>query len=151
MQFRELRSFLEANPTAGLDFRLPAGDSIPPHFHLTEVGHVARRFIDCGGTIRERAACVLQLWTSEEDREHRLDAGKFAAILGLGERVLPRQDLEVEVEWDCCVTAQYPIAEARLLGDRLVFQLTATHTDCLAREKCGIGAGDEREGAATCC
>ncbi len=149
---------LKARPEARLEFLLPTGDPIPPHFHLTEVGHVVRHFIDCGGALHDKETCVLQFWTSEEDREHRLTAGKFAGILALGERVLPGQDLEVEVEWDCCVTAQYPIAAARLLDDRIVFQLTATHTDCLARKRCGIGKGtpdgggkDERAVAATCC
>lgn len=31
-----------------LEFQLPGGQFVPAHFHLTEVGHVTRNYIDCG-------------------------------------------------------------------------------------------------------
>lgn len=36
-----------------LEFQLPGGQFVPAHFHLTEVGHVTRNYIDCGGTVRQ--------------------------------------------------------------------------------------------------
>jgi hypothetical protein len=95
---------------------------------------------------------VLQLWFSDKDRDHRLSAGKFADILGLGDRVLPNDQLDVEVEYDCCVISQYPIKTARLSGDHLDFHLTSNHTDCLAREKCGVGDNVcATDAEASCC
>jgi hypothetical protein len=157
MKLSALQSILRTHPDARPDFLLPDGEPIPMHFHLTEVGHVAKNFIDCGGTIRRSEACILQLWTNEDDADHRLTAGKFAKILELGQRVLPGKDLEVEVEWDCCVTSQYPIATVQATPERIEFQLTTKHTDCLAREKCGVkddscGCAPARlETAAACC
>jgi hypothetical protein len=160
MKLQELRSILQAHPDALPRFILPDGDEIPAHFHLTEVGHVAKNFIDCGGTIRQSEACVLQLWVNDDDLEHRLSAGKFASILALGERVLPHPALEAEVEWDCCVTSQYPIASFSASDDRLEFMLSTKHTDCLAKEKCGVeddGCGcrtaelKNEQAAAACC
>ena len=66
--------------------------------------------------------------------------------------------MPVEVEYDCCVVAQYPIAEAELRGDRIEIQLGVKHTNCLAKRKCGIdgeGCGSEAKTsaatAASCC
>ena len=152
MKLHELKSILQARSDKLPRFILPDGDHVPAHFHLTEVGHVQKNFIDCGGTIRKSEAAVLQLWVNDSDQDHRLNAGKFASILSLGKRVLPENNLDVEVEWDCCVTSQYPIQAFTQSGEYLDFKLATKHTDCLAKEKCGIGDGSCCEtAAATCC
>jgi len=146
VKLKELKSLLRAHPAAHPRFLLPSGEQIPVHFHITEVGHVAKRFVDCGGTFREREACVLQTYVAE-DFDHRLQANRFADILDLGKPILPGENLEVEVEWDCCVISQYPIESAQAFDDRLEFQLGARHTDCLAKAKCGCEPAPE----AACC
>lgn len=157
MKLRDLESVLALHPDALPRFTLPDGDSIPAHFHITEVGHVAKRFIDCGGTLHETTdTCLLQTYVAD-DVEHRLTAGAFAKILQLGDRIMPHDDLDVEVEYDCCVVAQYPIASARFGGQYVELQLGEKHTDCLAQAKCGIdGVGceataNEATAAASCC
>jgi len=35
-----------------INFVLQNGTVVPKHFHVTEVGQVTKRFIDCGGTVR---------------------------------------------------------------------------------------------------
>src|SRR3954452_18476962 len=142
MKLCDLKKLLRSAPNARPRLVLPDGDDIPAHFHVTEVGHVTKRFIDCGGTVHDRRqTCVLQTWLGS-DIEHRLDAGTFAKILDLGARVLPHDDLEVEVEYDCCVTSQYPVTSAKIAGNDIEIQLRKKHTDCLAKEKCGAdGAG----------
>jgi hypothetical protein len=148
MKLSELKSLLRAHPGALPRFVLPDGDQIPAHFHVTEVGHVARRFIDCGGTLHDTAhTCLLQTYVAD-DVDHRLEAGRLARILELGAQILPSDDLEVEVEYDCCVMAKYPIASGHLTGAQLEFQLGQKHTDCLAKEKCGIDSGCATSG---CC
>ena len=153
MKLKELKTALALQPNAQPRFILPDGDQIPAHFHITEVGHVTKRFIDCGGKLHERNEnCLLQTWVAD-DYEHRLSAGRFAKILQLGDKVLPHDELEVEVEYDCCVVAQYPITRADLVGDYIDLQLGAKHTACLAR---GRGENEQpccgtREAAAVCC
>ena len=149
MKLSELKSLLRAYPDTHPRFILPSGDQIPAHFHLTEVGHVAKKFVDCGGTFRAREACVLQTYVAE-DFEHRLKAKRFADILELGRAVVPNDDLAVEVEWDCCVISQYPIDSARALDDRLELQLAGKHTDCLAKQKCGC-ASEAGTATSACC
>jgi Family of unknown function (DUF6428) len=136
MKLRELKSLLRAHPAALPRFILPDGEQIPAHFHLTEVGYVAKKFVDCGGTFRDREACVLQTYVAG-DFDHRLKAKRFAEILDFARSILPGEDLEVEMEWDCCVVSQYPIAAVQAVDDRIEFQLAAKHTDCLAKQKCG--------------
>lgn len=138
MKLKDLKATLALHPDALPLFILPDGDRIPAHFHITEVGHVAKRFIDCGGTLHDTTdTCLLQTYVAD-DVEHRLNAGTFAKILQLGDQVLPHDDLEVEVEYDCCVVAQYPIATAEFSSNRIEIWLGEKHTDCLAKEKCGI-------------
>ncbi|MBA3608801.1 MAG: hypothetical protein H0W43_09905 [Chthoniobacterales bacterium] len=148
MKLHELKSVLRQHPNSRPRFILPDGDAIPAHFHITEVGHVAKRFIDCGGTLHDtKDTCLLQTYVAD-DVDHRLDAETFAKILDLGKAVLPGEDLDVEVEYDCCVTAQYQVADAHVAGPNLDLQLGEKHTDCLAKEKCGIDSGCATSG---CC
>lgn len=136
MKLNQLKEILEAEPAKFPRFILPDGDHVPAHFHLTEVGHVAKNFIDCGGTIRKTESSVLQLWVNDGDVEHRLTAGKMAKILSLGQRVLPHYDLEVEIEFDDYAISQFPVTGFEVLGENLDFTMTTKHTACLAREKC---------------
>src|SRR3954471_9625485 len=108
MKYHELQSVLEQHPNKLPRFVLPDGDYISPHTHVTEVGHVVRNFIDCGGVTGTEEKVVVQTHVGD-DVGHRLGADRFAKILQLGRGVIPNTDLNVEVEYDCCVVAQYPI------------------------------------------
>jgi hypothetical protein len=139
MNLTELKSRLQNHPELELAIHLPDGRSVPAHYHVTEVGHVAKKFVDCGGTFRATEACVLQTFVgSAWDDGHRLKAGKLAGILGFADAFLPSGELPVEVEYEDGVVSQFPVEGARVAGDRLTLQLGLKHTDCLAREKCGI-------------
>ena len=134
MKLNTLRSILALHADTLPRFTLPDGDQIPAHFHVTEVGHLAKNFIDCGGVTAQSEACVLQTWVGG-DVEHRLTAARLNEILQLGARVLPDRDLDVEVEFDCCVVAQYPIEEVTRNGDHLEISLGNKQTQCRARER----------------
>ena len=144
MKYATLRKALERYPTTLPRFILPSGDYIPAHAHLTEVGHVVRHFIDCGGLTGKEEKALLQTHVGN-DTEHRLRSDRFAKILELGNRVIPSADLDVDVEYDCCVVSQYPIAEARPDGEHLNLFLRRGRTQCRARER------RQSETAAHCC
>jgi Family of unknown function (DUF6428) len=144
MTLQGLQNALEANPELFPRFVLPNGDCIPAHAHVTEVGHVARSFVDCGGLTGKEEKILLQTHVGD-DTDHRLRSDRFAKILQLGNRVIPSADLDVAVEYDCCVVAQYPIAEARSDGQHLNLILRRGRTQCRARER------REPETAAGCC
>jgi Family of unknown function (DUF6428) len=143
MKYEALESALERYPETLLRFVLPNGDSIPAHAHVTEVGHVVKSFIDCGGLTGKEEKVVVQTHVGN-DVDHRLRSDRFAKILRLGRRVVPNVDLNVDVEYDCCVVAQYPIAGARREGEHLNLILHRGQTQCRARER------DESD-AAGCC
>jgi hypothetical protein len=144
MTLDDLQNTLEANPTLFPRFVLPDGDYIPAHAHVTEVGHVVRNFIDCGGLIGSEEKIVLQTHVGD-DTDHRLRSDRFATILRLGNRVIPSANLDVDVEYDCCVVAQYPIAEVKADGEHLNLILHRSRTQCRARER------RESQVAADCC
>jgi hypothetical protein len=141
MQFSELKRFLAGSPDSNLRICLPDGRAIAPDFHVTEVGHVVKRFVDCGGTLRSSEACVLQVWLASNDKEHRLAAGKLAAILDLAKPLIPSGDLDVEIEYEDAAISQYPIESFEAEPGQLTFRLRHKHTDCLAREACGLESG----------
>jgi hypothetical protein len=144
MTLHDLQDALEANPELFPRFVLPNGDCIPAHAHVTEVGHVVRNFIDCGGLTGKDEKVVLQTHVGD-DTGHRLRSDRFAKILRLGDRVVPSADLDVDVEYDCCVVAQYPIAKATPDGEHLNLILRRSRTQCRARER------RESKTAAGCC
>ena len=115
-----------------LEFQLPDGAFVPAHFHLTELGHVTRNYIDCGGTLRQENKLNLQLWVSS-DTEHRLKPDNILNILQLAEKQLGFLDLELEVEYQQTTVGRYKLA---LNGE--VFELVNTQTACLAPNQCGI-------------
>lgn len=137
MILSEFTRLLKKHPEYHLLFVLPGNEEIPPHFHITEVGRVDKRFIDCGGTKRELSFCCLQAWVADQDESHRLPAGKLAHIIENASSALGSDELDVEIEYeDCCILCQYPIAELQIQEGLLRFHLTSKHTDCLARDVC---------------
>jgi hypothetical protein len=137
---RTLKASLVQHSGKNVHFVLPDGDLIPSEFHVTEVGHVVKKFIDCGGTVRITEACLLQTWVSDDDKNHRLTAGKLAKILDLSRQVVPSEELNVEVEYEDCAVGQYTVESVATDGAVLSFQLGNKKTDCLAREVCGVEA-----------
>lgn len=138
MNVAQLYQLLSKREAAEVKFRLPGGALIPEHFHVTEVGRVDKRFIDCGGTKRQASSCLLQTWTAD-DFDHRLHAGKLASILKLAEPLLETFDLSVEVEHGAEVASQYVIADFEFTSSGFTFLLAGKQTDCLAKDKCGVG------------
>ena len=146
MTLTELKSRLQARPDLNVTIALPNGGRIPAHYHITEVGQVTKRFIDCGGTIRTSESCVLQTYFgSPKDDGHRLMASKLAHILELAKAILPSGELPVEVEYEDGLISQFPLVEAGPEGGSLVLHLGLKHTNCLAKDRCGLG--DEAEHA----
>ncbi|MCT4698520.1 MULTISPECIES: DUF6428 family protein [Tenacibaculum] len=130
MKLSEIKKHLASLKT--IAFQLPNGDLVPNHFHVTEVGRVTKNFIDCGGTVRNEEVANFQLWEAD-DYDHRLHPEKLTHIIELSEKVLNIADLDIEVEYQGATIGKYGLD-----FDGTNFVLTATKTDCLAKDNCGI-------------
>ena len=130
MKLSEIKNIL-ADLTE-LHFVLQNGEQVPEHFHVTEVGQINKKFIDCGGVIRDEKAINFQLWFST-DNDHRLEAEKLRKIIALSEDKLGLEDAEIEVEYQ-----QSTIGKFGLEFNGSAFVLTAKNTACLAEDACGI-------------
>jgi hypothetical protein len=119
-------------------------------FHVTEVGRVQKDFIDCGGTTREAVTCQLQVWVGE-DFNHRIETEKASKILEKAKSLLPDDSVPVEIEYEDEVISQYKIEGHEIDGDAVVLKLASKHTDCLAKELCGIPPLTGGEEATPCC
>jgi hypothetical protein len=115
-----------------LTFVLPNGTHVPPHFHLTEVGLVSKKYVDCGGTQREEQVISFQLW-SADDYDHRLAPCRAYGIVERAQEALGFDNLEVEVEYQSDTIGRYGLD-----FEQGRFLLTTKQTDCLAKDKCGI-------------
>ncbi|WP_298504719.1 DUF6428 family protein [uncultured Maribacter sp.] len=113
-------------------FELPNGQLVPKHFHVTEIGEVTKKFIDCGGTLRHDKVINFQLWNAN-DYNHRLYPEKLVHIIELSEKVLKLDDLDIEVEYQ-----GETIEKFGLDFDGTNFLLTTKQTDCLAKDNCGV-------------
>ena len=120
------------NTVNNVNFIQPNGTNVPSHFHITEAGLVTKHFIDCGGTERTEKVINFQLWTSK-DFDHRLEPTKLLKIITLSEKIFGNEDLEIEVEYQTDTIGKYGLD-----FQSENFLLTAKHTDCLAKDNCGI-------------
>ena len=150
MKLSELKQKLTELNT--LTFIQPNGMIVPLHFHITETGLTTKKFIDCGGTLREEKVVNFQLWEAN-DFDHRLSAEKLISIIELSEKTLNLSDLEIEVEYQTNTIGRYG-----LVADGSNFILTNKTTNCLAQDKCGIPAekvkinlSELQNSAAACC
>ena len=116
-----------------ISFTLPDGSLVPNHFHVTEVGQVAKHFIDCGGTVRQEKKVSFQLWNAD-DYDHRLHPEKLVKIIALSEEIFNLEGLDIEVEFQ----GEQTIQKFGLEFKNNTFQLTSLVTDCLAKDKCGV-------------
>ncbi|MEQ7800187.1 DUF6428 family protein [Pedobacter sp. ASV1-7] len=136
MKLSEIKEILVT--AEGVNFKLENGNSVPEHFHVTEVGIITKDFIDCGGTVRHEKVANFQLWDAN-DYEHRLKAGKLLNIISLSEKVLGMEDSEIEVEYQAETIGKYDLGY-----DGENFLLISKKTACLAMDKCGVPAEKQK-------
>ncbi len=130
MRLSEIKEIL---PTLDhVEFQLENGTFVPEHFHVTEVGQITKKFIDCGGVVREEKAVNFQLWNAD-DLEHRLKPGKLLHIIMLSEEKLGIEDAEIEVEYQSETIGKYSLEY-----NGKTFVLKNKTTACLAQDACGI-------------
>lgn len=120
------------NAVSQLSFIDPNGNFVPKHFHITEVGLINKHFIDCGGTVRTKKSISFQVWTAN-DFEHRLAPQKLNIIIDAAQPLFGNEDLDVEIEYQTETISRYGLS---FNGND--FLLTPMHTDCLAKDHCGI-------------
>lgn len=130
MRLSEIKEVLKKVET--VNFQLPDGTFVPEHFHVTEVGEITKKFIDCGGAVRNEKVVNFQLWDAN-DFEHRLKPQKLSQIIELSEKILNIEDNEIEVEYQIGTIGKYDLD-----FNGTDFVLVAKQTACLAQDQCGV-------------
>ncbi len=130
MKLSEIKKYLVT--AESVNFKLSDGTYVPEHFHVTEIGEVHKKFIDCGGTVRTETVVNFQLWDAN-DYDHRLKPAKLLNIINLSEEVLDINDNEIEVEYQGKTIGKY-----NLDYDGTDFLLIPMQTACLASDSCGV-------------
>lgn len=130
MKLEQIKSLLPSLET--ITFLLEDGTWVPEHFHVTEVGEITRKFIDCGGVLRSEKVIIFQLWNAN-DYEHRLKPAKLLNIIQLAESKLGLEDGTIEVEYQSNTIGKYDLEY-----NGFTFVLKNKQTACLAEDACGI-------------
>lgn len=130
MKLSEIKTHLSS--LERISFKLPNGEYVSGHFHVTEVGKVDKDFIDCGGNRRTESLAVFQLWEAN-DYDHRLHPEKLVHIIELSQSKLEMGDREIEVEYQGETIGKYSLGIEN--GE---FTLNSKKTACLANEACGV-------------
>ena len=130
MKLSEIKAILAA--AEAVNFKLPTGEFVPEHFHVTEIGLVTKHFIDCGGVERFEKVINFQLWNAN-DTEHRLKPQKLLNIIALSEKKINIIDLQIEVGYQADRIGKYDLD---FNGNDFV--LVSKQTACLATDACGI-------------
>ncbi|MAT72999.1 MAG: hypothetical protein CMJ58_26245 [Planctomycetaceae bacterium] len=138
MNLTQFRDALAAHPAHGLRFVINDRAAIADHFHVTEVGRVEKRFVDCGGQPRTTVACVLQTLVAH-DTDHRLTTDKLAGIMRLVEQLDLPDDAPVEVEHQERSVSIDAVDSCAATDGVLTFRLSPKQTACLAEDACGLG------------
>ncbi len=136
MKLSEIKA--ELHQLNQVTFVLPDGSYGPEHFHVTEVGLLVRRFVDCGGKLREEKIINFQLWAAN-DYDHRLKPAKLLNIINISEKMLEMDDYEVEVEYQSSTIGRYDLG-----FNGTDFLLLNKQTACLAEDQCGIPAPKQK-------
>jgi hypothetical protein len=139
MKLSELKMLLAEDSEKDFRIVLPDGATVPVSFHVTEVGRIQKTFLDCGGKLRERVTCQLQVWVGE-DYDHRIEVEKMASILEIAKPYLPDESIPVEIEYERNVISQYTIQGTEISDDSVVLQLAHKPTEFLTTEFCGLPA-----------
>ncbi len=130
MKLSTIKTYLQT--AEAVNFKLPSGEYVPEHFHVTEIGFVTKHFIDCGGTERLEKVVNFQLWNAN-DVDHRLKPQKLLNIIALSEKKLSIGDLEIEVEYQSETIGKYDLD-----FNGIDFELVPKQTACLAQDACGV-------------
>ena len=136
MKLSQVKNILKT--VEAVNFNLPNGTTVPKHFHVTEVGLITKKFIDCGGTVRNESVVNFQLWDAN-DLDHRLKPQKLLNIIELSEKVLGIGDFEIEVEYQSKTIGKYDLD-----FNGKDFVLLNKKTACLAQDQCGIPAEKQK-------
>lgn len=139
MNLADFCKAVASHPGRGVRVEL-ASRALAPHFHVTEVGHVTKDFVDCGGVRRTETRCTLQTLVAG-DTEHRLDTTKLAKILAFVDRLDLPSDAVVEVEHQERSVSTDAVKSVGLDGEMLVIRLEPKQTACLAEDACGLPGG----------
>ena len=70
------------------------------------MGEITKKYVDCGGTVREEKIANFQLWTAD-DYDHRLKPQKVIDIIEMAEKEIGLENLEIEVEYQSETIGKY--------------------------------------------
>ena len=146
MKLSQFKAYLQQNTADSVAFLHENGSPVPAHFHITEIGQLDKKFMDCGGKVRSESSITMQLWESV-DFWHRLTPEKLLRIIRLSEEKLGIGDHDIEVEYQGETIGKFGVD-----FQNEQFILTNKNTACLANEACGVPSFKEiKEIAASAC
>ncbi len=137
MKIQQFKSILEKAPEKNIQFVLPDGVRIPPHFHICEVAQVQRNFIDCCGAKQSETVYAFQARAGKpaSDEKQSMPAAKLSGIIALASEILSDEQISIEIEFKAPHLSQFPIHSFEAQEREIVFQLDEKETECLEQKE----------------
>jgi len=143
MKTNEFLSLLKEHPSKSLLFEYKSGHFVGANYHITEIKNITIDSVDCGAGTDFWKETIIQLWESPEEKDmgEYMSAYKALGILSKVDAIKPMEK-EVEVKFEYSNsgfhTAQLFVNAYEVNGNQLIMKLGVEHTDCKAKETCGV-------------
>lgn len=143
MKTNEFLSLLKDHSSKSLIFEYKTGKLVGANYHITEVKNITIDAVDCGANTDFWKETIVQLWESPKEIGKRdyMSAYKALGILNRVDGIKPMEkDVEVKFEYSNSDfhTAQLFVNDFEISDDNLIIKLGVEHTDCKAKDECGV-------------
>jgi len=144
MKLYEICAKLDMSKDAKLLFKLPSGDLIPEHFHVTEIQSITKNVFYCNQTTSVEESTNFQLWVYT-DEDHRITAKKLLNIISKSNFMT---DKDVYIEHDEITLGRYAIDNIESKEGYLIFKLEKVRATCADPAYC---LREKKANEASCC
>jgi hypothetical protein len=116
-------TLLNLNPTSRLKFILSPAAS-PVDIQVLEIAYAQRDYIDASGVSRSTVSCILYSQIAENDQKPRtLIGSQLLSLFAMAEKILPSDELAVEVEFANKGVAAHFVRSAQVRENEIHFRL----------------------------
>lgn len=155
MTTNEFLTLLKEHPNKSLLFEYRNGHFVGANYHITEIKNITIDAVDCGAKTDFWKETIIQLWESpkEKDKREYMSSYKALGILNKVDAIKPMEkNVEVKFEYSNpnFHTAQLSVHGFDISADQIIMKLTVEHTDCKAKDECGVPVAVGAEASNSC-
>lgn len=156
MKTQEFLDVLKEYNQKELLFEYKEGSYVGANYHITEVKNTTIKSVDCGGRSEAWNETIIQLWESPKEigKTEYMSAEKALSILEKVSKIYQfdgTAEVKFEYSNDHFHKANLEIYNVELTSDKVLIKLFVSHTDCKAKDECGVPEKEPIVADEACC